>query len=241
MWWGDGEYELVAERFGAIHDRLVEKLAPRPGEQWLDVATGTGEVAARAARAGAEVTGVDLSPGMIEKARRRPEPVRWELGDAQELRYGEAAFDVVSSSFGLIFAPDPERVAAELRRVLRPGGRLGLTTWCRDADLEALWRPYEPGPPPDRQWQSEDEVLARLHGFELEVERGTWFVEGESPEALWEWFGRAVPPHREQLRRLEPDVADAFRRDWLAFYERHTGPGGVRHDRHFLLLTGIRR
>src|SRR5438105_15473662 len=96
VWWADAEYELVAARFAPIHDRLVAKLAPRAGERWLDVATGTGEVAARAARLGADVVGLDFAPGMIEKARGHPEPVQWDVGDARRLPYPDDAVDAVS-------------------------------------------------------------------------------------------------------------------------------------------------
>src|SRR5262249_34732849 len=158
VWWADAEYELVAEMFAPIHDRLVEKLAPRPGERWLDIATGTREVAARAARAGAHVTARDFAPGLIEKARRGTEPVCWEVGDAQQLPHEDAAFDVVASCFGLIFAPDAERVVSECRRVLRPGGRLGMTAWKRRPELEELWSKYAEGGPPAQPWDSEPQV-----------------------------------------------------------------------------------
>ena len=106
--WNGGQYELVAARFAEIHDALVESLAHRAGERWLDVATGTGEVTLRAARAGAEVTGLDIAPRLLEQARSRSSDVEWVDGDVQALPFPDGAFDVVSSSFGLIFAPDQE-------------------------------------------------------------------------------------------------------------------------------------
>ena len=97
--WSGGRYELVAARFAEIHDALVEGLAPRAGEHWLDVATGTGEVALRAAHAGAEVTGLDIAPRLLEQARSQSSDVQWVEGDAQSLPFADGAFDVVSSSF----------------------------------------------------------------------------------------------------------------------------------------------
>jgi SAM-dependent methyltransferase len=219
----------------------VAKLAPRAGECWLDVATGTGEAAVRAARLGAEVVGVDLAPAMIEKARRHPEPVRWDVGDARHLPYADGAFDVVASSFGLIFAPEAKRVASECRRVLRPGGRIGLTTWERKPELEALWSKYVDGGPPAAAWDSEESVRALLGGFELEVDRGTWWVEGDTTDELWEWFGRAVPPHRENLRRMPADRIDSLKRDWAELYERYRDGDRIRHPRPYLLVTGAKR
>jgi SAM-dependent methyltransferase len=197
-------------------------------------------VAARAARAGASVTALDLAPGMIEKARRRPEAVRWEVGDAQDLPYADGAFDAVVSCFGLIFAPDAERAVAECRRVLRPGGRLGITTWLGKPELEALWAKYFDDGARAQPWDSETRVRGLLAGFGPEVEYGTWWVEGADPAELWEWFGRAVPPHRERLRRMSPGQIDALRSDWDEVYERYRDGDRVRHPRDYLLVTGAR-
>src|SRR5918912_2631100 len=127
--WGGADYERIAQRFAPVHDELVARLVPAPGERWLDVGTGTGEVALRAARGGAEVTAIDISNELLELARAKEdaERVSWELGDAQSLRFDDGAFDVVVSSFAVIFAPDQEAAAHELGRVCRRGGRLGLT------------------------------------------------------------------------------------------------------------------
>ena len=102
----------------------------------LDIDTGTGEIALRAAAAGAGVTAVDLSPAMIERASRRSDAVDWGVADAQELPFEDGAFDVVASCFAVIFAPDAKRAAAELTRVAR--GRVGLTTWAPNPELDEL-------------------------------------------------------------------------------------------------------
>jgi ubiquinone/menaquinone biosynthesis C-methylase UbiE len=131
--WGSAPFERVSDSISSMHDHLVDRLAPSPGDRWLDLATGTGAVALRAARAGAEVTGLDLAPALIETARSRAAeeglPVRFEVGDAERLPYGDGSFDVVSSAVGVMFAPDHGAVAAELARVCRPGARLGLACW----------------------------------------------------------------------------------------------------------------
>src|SRR4051812_11819074 len=123
--WSGASYERIAETFAPIHDRVVRTLAVEPGTRLLDVACGTGGVALRAARADADVTGIDISADQLAKARRAAEAeglaIRLDEGDCQELPYADAEFDAVASAFGAIFAPDQERTAAELARVCRPG------------------------------------------------------------------------------------------------------------------------
>lgn len=134
--WSGASYERIAETFAPIHDRVVGALAIEPGARVVDVACGTGGVALRAARAGADVTGIDISADQLAKARRAAEAeglrIRFDEGDCQELPYGDAEFGAVASAFGAIFAPDHERAAAELARVCKPGGRFALTAWPKD-------------------------------------------------------------------------------------------------------------
>jgi ubiquinone/menaquinone biosynthesis C-methylase UbiE len=245
--WGGAEYELIAARLAPIHDRLVASLAPRVGERLLDVATGTGEVALRAARLGAEVTGVDISEGMLDAARtaagREDTSATFELGDAQKLRFGDASFDVVSSSFGCIFAPDKEATARELARVCRPGGRLGLTAWCPNPELSALYARFtNPESQNPEDW-GVPTTVERLLGaaFELDVEPGEWVVEGGSGEELWLLWLRAVPPFKALAESLDPERREELHRATVDFYEAHRGPGGIRHVRPYLLVTGKRR
>jgi SAM-dependent methyltransferase len=241
--WSGGQYELVAARFAEIHDGLVEALAPRPGKRWLDVATGTGKVALRAARAGAEVTGLDIAPRLLEQARSRSSDVEWVEGDAQALPFEDAAFDVVSSSFGLIFAPDQELVAREVARVCR--GRLGLTAWRPNEGLHAVYAAFsgeQPAWPSPDDWGRE-ERLEELVGdvFELEVEERVWWLEGDSLEDVWELMSNGAPPVKALLDSLEPDRAAAFRAAMLEHWSQYETPDGVREPRHYLLVLGTRR
>src|SRR5687768_12840387 len=123
--WGNGPYERITDLLTESQEGLVAALKPQAGERWLDVATGTGAVARMAARAGAEVTGLDLAPDLIETARRQTEAeglsIHFDVGDAEALPYEDGSFDVVVSTFGVMFAPDHAAVARELARVTRPG------------------------------------------------------------------------------------------------------------------------
>ena len=152
--WGSGPYEPIVEITTEVHDALVEALAPQPGERLLDVATGTGAVALLAARAGAVVTGLDLAPDLVERAREKAAAagleVTFEAGDAEALPYADGSFDVVCSAIGTQFAPDHEAIARELARVCRQGGRLGLACWTPESGVGQMFgvmRPFMPPPP----------------------------------------------------------------------------------------------
>ena len=246
--WASGEYALVAERLTPIHERLVARLQPRPGERWLDVATGTGAIAIRAARASAEVAGVDIAPALLEQARADAEglPIRWDEGDAQDLSYEDASFDVVASCFGAIFAPDDEAVGRELARVCRPGGRLGLTAWRPAPELDAVYEAaavnQEEGGPDPTLWSDEAHVHRLLgDAFDVELEPGVWRLTFDSPEATWGWWSTAVPPFVALLQGLEPERREAVREELLALAERRRANGYVEFTRDYVLVLGRRR
>lgn len=241
--WGLGEYDALAARFAPVHDRLVAKLDPRPGERWLDLATGTGEVARRAAAAGAQVTGVDIAPRMLEVARSKAPDVRFELGDAEALDYEDASFDVVVSSFGLIFAPDHEAAAGELARVC--GNRMGFTSWQPDSELRELYESHDTWPPEGKapfEWGKREHVEERLaDSFELEIEEGTWYLEGESGEELWEFWRSAAPPFKAMVDAMDDTKRAPFREDYISYVERHREGDVVRPPRKYLLVTGRKK
>jgi SAM-dependent methyltransferase len=237
-WWGRGEYELRERAYEPIHERLIERVDPRPGERVLDVGCGLGEVAARAARAGADVTAIDLSPEMIERARRRPERVDWRVGDCQALPFEDDSFDVVVSSFGVIFAPDPRRAASELSRVCR--GRVALTAWIAQPGRE-LWPVGESSFTGSRLWSSDSDVGRLLPEFELESEEGVWWLEGASGEEIWSWVLRSSPPTRARLSRLSQGQAEATRRAWIERYESFRVRDAILVPHMYLLSCGRKR
>ena len=245
--WGGADYERIAERFAPIHAELVDALAPAAGEVVLDVATGTGEVALRAARRGARVSALDFAPEMLRVAREKDETeaVDWTEGDAQALPYRDAAFDVVASCFGVIFAPDPHAAAAELGRVTRPGGRLGLTTWEPNAGLHSIYAAYtgdQAGADPAEAW-GEPERVEALAGdaFELTIQKRTWNLEGDSPEDVWELMTSSAPPVKALVESLEPEQLDAFRTAMLEYWGGFQVDGRVVEPRGYLLVMGRRR
>jgi ubiquinone/menaquinone biosynthesis C-methylase UbiE len=242
--WGGADYERVARQFAPIHADLVARLAPKPGERWLDVGTGTGEVALRAARAGADVTAVDISSELLELAKGKPDADRiaWQLADAQELPFERASFDVVSSCFAVIFAPDPTTAAGELARVCRPGGRLGLTSWRPDEGPHAIYDRFVASESPADDWGTEERVEELLGGaFELEFDEDVWHLTGESPEAVFDFMTEGAPPVKALLSQLAPDDARDFRKAMLEYWDGFRTDAGVDEPRHFLIVEGRRR
>jgi hypothetical protein len=235
----------MAERFAPVHDRLVLRLAPSAGVTWLDVATGTGAVALRAALAGATVTGLDIAPGLLEVAEAKAGdlPVRFEVGDAEALPYEDGSFEVVSSSFGAIFAPDHSAVAAELARVCR--GRLGLTTWVPSPELAGLLSRFDIEPPEGHarfEWGKREYVEGLLgDAFDLEIEEGTWILEGADGEELWELWSQAAPPFKVMVESLEEARRDEFHRAYVEYCEGYRDGDRVAVPRPYLFVFGERR
>ena len=134
--WASGDFHAVATLIQPVADMLCEAVDVQAGSRVLDVATGSGNAAIAAARCGADVIGIDYVPALLERGRRRAEAegVQIDLveGDAEAIPFVDRSFDTVLSVFGSMFAPDQQRAAGELARVVRPGGRIGLATWTPD-------------------------------------------------------------------------------------------------------------
>jgi SAM-dependent methyltransferase len=238
--WGGATYERIAEAFAPIHRRLVELLAPQPGERFLDLACGTGGVALVAAQTGADVTGLDISADQIEKARAAAVEaglsIRFDVGDAQELPYEDASFDAVVSAFGMIFAPDHARAAGELARVCRPGARVAITSWPNDAWAqlgEKLRRDYEGIDA--RPWSEPEYVRGLLPQFDLEFDRGESTIAAESDDALWELLAASVPPLKSWLATLDDAGRKSAREQYMRLFE------DGRLAREYVLILGTRR
>ena len=251
--WSAAPFEKIAEIITEMHVALVDRLAPQPGEKWLDLGCGTGDVAFHAARAGAIVTGSDLSPTLIETARRHAAElgldVTLEVGDAQALEYADASYDVVSSSVGVIFAPDHARVASELARVCRPGGRVGLTAWKRDSgvgDIFAGMSSFMPPPPEGAgspfQWGEESYVEQMLgDAFELSiVELDTRHV-GDDPAEMWDLFRTSYGPSAVLWNSLDEDRRRELDESMTAVWEQHRSGDQIDMERRYIVVTGIRK
>jgi 2-polyprenyl-3-methyl-5-hydroxy-6-metoxy-1,4-benzoquinol methylase len=233
-----------------VHEELVSRLAPQPGDRWLDLATGTGAVALRAARAGAEVTAQDLAPALIQTARRSAAEedlhVRFDVGNAEELPYPTASFDVVSSVHGVVFASDHRSVARELARVCRPGARLGLTYWRPNPALGRLMdrlgyrRPAGADQP--RNWGRQEYVQKLLAGdFALTFAEAICNWTADSGEASWLRLITSDGPAQTGVAGLSQRERDELHHDWVAYFERHRDGDQVNVPRPYLLTLGHRR
>jgi ubiquinone/menaquinone biosynthesis C-methylase UbiE len=252
--WSAGKFEEVADSIHDMHVALVDALDPQPGEHVLDVGCGAGHLAELAAGAGARVTGIDLSPRLIEVAKARAQAGGYEIdyrvGDAENLDVEDGSFDKVVSSVAMIFAPDHEAAARELARVTRPGGRLTFSAWTPEGtigEMLRLFAPFQPPPPPGAgsplAWGEEDYVRSRLgDAFELSIERRISRHADESPEHAWEYFAARFGPVKMMLDNLDPERREQFEQAGRGHYETARQPDGTYLDeREYLLVTGTRR
>ena len=252
--WGAGPFEVIAPSLAEMHETIVAAADGGEGDAWLDVGCGTGELAMLAAATGASVRGCDLSPALVETAKRqaaeRGLDIPFEVGDVESLAYDDGSFDVVSSSVGAIFAPDHARAAEELARVCASGGRLVLTAWTTEGRIGDFFRvigSYSPPPVEGAgaptQWGDAAycEALLGPH-FELEIETLNTPWTAPSAEEMWDEFSTSFGPIVTLLKMLEPERAAAFRADLVALFDDSSdADGAVVLDRPYLLVKGTRR
>ena len=249
--WGNGPYQRITETLTDIHERVIDALDPAAGDRWLDLATGTGAIAELAAAGGADVTGLDLSPALIETAKERASEqgldIEYMVGDAENLPFEDGSYDKVSSTFGIMFAPDHEAVARELARVTATGGRLALANWTPQGGLGKMFKvmaPYQPAPPPSSpfDWGDEPRVRELLgDAFDLEIEEHVSPLRMPSAEDYWELFSTSYGPTKTLAESLG-DRREDLHRDWIEFFEtNYEEDGEIVHTREYLLISGVRR
>ncbi len=250
--WGSGgaSYDRVSHSIADALEHVVDRVAPTPGDDCLDVATGTGWTARRIKANGANVTGVDIGAGVIAAAKEMSPEIEFQVGDAEELAFADGAFDVLTSTFGVMFVARPEDAARELARVCRKGGRLGLATWLPGDTIEGLFKvmkPYMPpapaSPPPSPfEWGKIERVRELLGGaFDLKFETGVTTFRVPSGEAAWDLFVTGYGPTKTIAGGLDEARRAELRRDFIAYHEGFSSELGVAMARKYLVTVGVRR
>ena len=232
--WMAGDYGLIAKSTESGSEEFINRLALQPGTRLLDVACGNGNLAIVAARVGATATGVDIAPNLLEEGRERAKAegltVQFDEGDAEQLPYPDAAFDVVVSMFGAMFAPRPEMAAAELVRVCRPGGRIAMANWMPGGFAgQVLWTvgkyaPPPPGVPPPAQWGDEAIVRERLRDgvADLRMTKRVCPIKYPFPPSeVVEFFRMYFGPVNRAFAALDGDGQAALRRDLEQLWSEH--------------------
>jgi SAM-dependent methyltransferase len=252
MW---GSFAPTATFTTPVAAHLIRFADIQRGERVLDVATGTGVVAITAALAGARVDGLDLTPVLLEQARENARiadmhGIVWTEGDAESLPYPDATFDLVTSEFGHMFAPRPEVAVAEMRRVLKPGGRIALATWPPEhlvgRIIEFIGR-ISPPPPagvaPPAQWGDPATVAGRLAAdFETPFfARGVMLYPALSIQHYRLFNEKAIGPMQKLVEKLagDPEKLAALRGEFEALARPYFADNLVRQD--YLLTRAMVR
>ncbi len=213
--WASGDYAVFGTALLVMSELLCEAVDLRPGQKVLDVATGSGNTALAAARRYGEVTGIDYVPALLERGRERAAverlAVSFREGDAENIPFPETSFDIVLSTVGVMFAPDQEKAAAELLRVCRPGGKLGLANWMPDSfagELGSLFGSYVPPPAglmPPVLWGTEERLRELLSGDteHIRTTRRSFVFRYRSVEHWLQILQTYLGPTREAFRTLD--------------------------------------
>jgi ubiquinone/menaquinone biosynthesis C-methylase UbiE len=235
--WMAGDYDRFSRYMEQDARLFYERLDVPAGCQLLDVACGSGQVALWAARDGIKVTGVDIAPNLVQRAQARAQAeglnARFVEGDAEALPFDDASFDVVTSLFGMMFAPRPELVARELLRVCSPGGTIALGNWTSEGFIGQMFKTFArfiapSGMPAPALWGDEAVVRERLgHGVaDLTMKRRNYcFTYPFPPAGVVEFFRQYYGPTNKAFASLDEDAARSLRNELEELWSAHNRGG----------------
>jgi len=253
--WMDGDYDYFSRFMESSAVQFLDRLDVAPGTSLLDVACGSGQLALIAARRGARVTGIDIATNSILAARGRASAegldARFDEGDAEDLPYPDSSFDVVASIYGAMFAPRPERVAAELVRVCRPGGRIAMGNWTREGFVGEMFKTFArfiapAGMPAPVLWGDEQVVRERFGSAvsTLRLNRVEYrFDYSFSPAGVVEFFRRYYGPATRAFAALGEGDRTALHEDLVKLWGSHnraTAPDRTVVDAEYLEVIAVR-
>lgn len=253
--WMSGDYAHFAGYLEPGALAWLQRLEVGPGTRMLDVGCGAGQTAIPAARSGAQVTGVDIAANLVAHARERAarEGLRadFDEGDAEQLPYPDASFNLVISMFGAMFAPRPDLVAAELLRVCAPGGRIAMANWTPQSHVAQMFKIIGSYVPPSPlmvsplKWGDEDTVRARLGagtGTLALTRRSYPMAYPFAPAGVADFFLSYYGPTVRALAALEGDAKDSLRRDLAALWTSNNvaSDGSTLVESEYLDVSGVR-
>jgi SAM-dependent methyltransferase len=254
--WAAGDFPKMGVELAIVGERLCESIPVHAGDRVLDIGTASGNTAISAARRRAVVTGVDLVPSLLEHAQRRAQAEGFEIdfqqGNAMALAFADASFDVVLSTFGAIFAPDPQKTASEMARVCRPGGKIAMASWPPDSMLGKLFlilaRYSAPGSRVDApvEWGDEAVVTDRLGPYveDLRMQRGSVGFRALSAEHWVEFMRTYFGPAIEAFEHSNgPALQTALVDEMTALIREHNSAqnGTVLANSDYLEVVAARR
>lgn len=232
--WIAGDFGEIARSIAKGGEDFVERLNITPGMKVLDVACGTGNLAIPAARTGANVTGLDIAPNLIEQARANAEAeglnAKFEVGDAEAMPYADGEFDVVMTMFGAMFAPRPDVTASELVRVCAPGGRIAMANWTPAAFTGQMFKTNAKyvtppaGMPSPLLWADEAAVRERFAEGVSDLQmtrREITFTYPFGPAEVVEHFRKYFGPTQKSFESLDDAAQDALRKDLVELWTEH--------------------
>ena len=226
--WSSGDYALIGTTLQIVGEDLCEALDVRSGQKVLDVAAGNGNVSLAAARRGCEVVAIDYVPALLERARERATAERLDMefreADAEALPFQDYSFDLVVSTFGVMFTPDQDRAAAEMIRVCRYGGRIGLANWTPEGFMGQVFKTIGKHLPPPAGvkspalWGTRARIaeLFEQHATSVKCAQRQFVFRYRSPEHWLHFFKTWYGPMLKAFDALESAGQSALQRDLLA-------------------------
>jgi ubiquinone/menaquinone biosynthesis C-methylase UbiE len=254
--WSAGDYAVIGTTLQIVGEELCESLALdiRAGQKVLDVAAGNGNASLAAARRWCEVVATDYVPALLERARERAAAERLAIefreADAEALPFADATFDVIVSTFGVMFAPDQERAAAEMIRVCKPGGKIGLANWTPEGFIGKLFKTISKHVPPPAGvkspalWGTQARIvqLFEPHAGSISTAPGSFVFRYRSPEHWLEVFRTYYGPVLKAFAALAPSAQAALERDLLALIDEanRANDGGMVVPSEYLQIVVVR-
>ena len=253
--WSSGDYAVIGTTLQIVGEELCEALDVRSGQKVLDIAAGNGNASLAAARRWCDVVATDYVPALLERARERANAERLDIefreADAEALPFPDGTFDVVMSTFGVMFTPDQERAAAEMLRVCKPGGKIGLANWTPAGFIGQIFKTIGKHVPPaagaksPALWGTPARIaeLFEPHATPLASQQRSFVFRYRSPEHWLEVFKTFYGPVLKTFAALQPGAQAALQRDVMAVIDQfnRSGDGSMVVPSEYLEIVITRR